>query len=97
MKTKQFVIYSDPSHAWAKIPAGIISHLMLNHDLKISTYSHIRKKHFYLEEDLDLPGFIKKYESAFNTKVVFLEKHTNKQSKIRSYDRIYSSNINAMI
>ena len=83
---KSITIYTDPSHGWAKV--SLIELSRLNIIDKISTYSYIHKKglYAYLEEDCDLSTYIKALDDQ-GIKFKFIEKHTDKSSKIRSYSR----------
>lgn len=89
---KSITIYTDPSHGWAKVTLKEL--LKLNILDKISTYSYIHKNglNAYLEEDLDLSIYLKALDDK-GIKFKFIEKHTNKSSKIRSYKR-YTLGIN---
>ncbi len=89
---KSITIYTDPSHGWGKV--SIKDLLKLNIADKISTYSYIHKNgiNAYLEEDCDLSTYLKALD-AKGIKFKFIEKHTNKSSKIRSYSR-YTLGIN---
>ena len=83
---KSITIYTDPSHGWAKV--SIKELLKLDILDKISTYSYIHKNglNAYLEEDCDLGLYLKTLD-AKGIKFKFIEKHTDKSSKIRSYNR----------
>lgn len=75
-------IYTDPGHGWVKVPLVRLGKLGILD--KITTYSHIRNNHAYLEEDLDFSTYINALK-AVGIIPKFKEKHTNKYSKIRSY------------
>ncbi len=85
---KSITIYTDPSHGWAKVSLLELNNLDIMD--KISTYSYMRsnkgKTYAYLEEDCDLGLYLKTLD-AKGIKFKFIEKHTNKSSKIRSYNR----------
>jgi hypothetical protein len=83
---KSITIYTDPSHGWAKVSLKEL--LKLDILDKISTYSYIHKNglNAYLEEDCDLSIYLKALD-AKGIKFKFIEKHTDKSSKIRSYNR----------
>ena len=83
---KSITIYTDPQHGWAKVTLKEL--LKLNILDKISTYSYIHKNglNAYLEEDCDLGLYLKALDNK-GIKFKFIEKHTNKSSKIRSYSR----------
>ena len=75
-------VFADPGHAWARFPKAKLVSLGIAD--KISTYSYQNGSNAFLEEDCDLYTLIKAlrergYEIKFN------ESHTNRQSKIRSY------------
>lgn len=76
-------VFADPGHAWARFPKSRLTILGIAD--KISTYSYQNGSNAFLEEDCDLSVLItalrdRGYEIKFN------ESHTNRQSKIRSYD-----------
>lgn len=82
----KITIYADPGHAWAKVKLSKLYRLGIAD--KVSPYSYMRGEYAYLEEDADLSLLI----SALKEKGIefsFDEKHTNKQSKIRSYYPYY--------
>jgi coproporphyrinogen III oxidase-like Fe-S oxidoreductase len=83
---KSITIYTDSSHGWAKVTLKELSRLNILD--KISTYSYIHKNglNAYLEEDCDLSTYLKALD-AKGIQYKFIEKHTNKSSKIRSYSR----------
>ena len=76
--------YADPGHGWVAVKRKML------HDLgiadKISEYSYQKGLTVYLEEDMDLGTLL----TALGEKVIgvkFKEKHTNRYSPIRSYER----------
>lgn len=84
MKKLTITVYQDPAHAWGKVERSVIDFLGIAN--KISHYSYQRKNHVYLEEDCDL-GLVARECAARNVHVKFVEKFSNKSSKIRSYNR----------
>lgn len=83
MRTKLFTYYTDPAHGWVKVPKKLITELNISD--KISGCSFIRNNHVYLEEDMDFATFnnaMTQHNMFFTLKV----KHTNRSSKLRSYD-----------
>ena len=82
MKTHTFTIFADPSHAWCKVHFKKLFDLGIAH--KVSPYSYMRGVYAYLEEDCDLSLLIEAIK-ARGDNIGFIEKHTNKRSKIRSY------------
>jgi len=75
--------YTDPGHGWAKVSIGLLYGLGIAD--KITRYSYRRNESVYLEEDNDLDTLYKACDVQGIT-LVLKEKHTNKSSKIRSYD-----------
>jgi len=78
----KITIYTDRGHGWAKVSKNLIHKLNIND--KISHYSYMRGKTAYLEEDCDL-GVLCRALDSHNIKFSFVEKHTDKTSKIRNY------------
>lgn len=80
-------IFADPGHAWARFPKAKLVSLGIAD--KISSYSYINGPNAFLEEDCDLSILIsalkdRGYEINFN------QNHTNRQSKVRSFN-VYSA------
>ena len=82
MKKFTITVYSDPGHAWGKIKRDVLHNLGVAH--RISSYSYQFGDNVYLEEDCDL-SLVNEALAAQGCNVVFKEKHTDKDSKIRSY------------
>ena len=76
--------YADPGHGWAAVKLDVLDKLGIAD--KISSYSYVNGKTVYLEEDCDL-GILLNSLEANGISVEFDEKHTNKYSHIRNYDR----------
>ena len=83
MKPKMYTFFSDPGHAWLKVPRAEIHDLGIRST--ISHYSYQKGAFVYLEEDCDAPKFIRAKE-ARGELVTFHERNANRSSKIRSYD-----------
>ena len=81
----KITVYADPGHAWAKVTRKLVESL----NIKISSYSYQRGAYVYLEEDCDLSAFIEAYKKPIS----FIDRHTNKQSKIRNYQSYRSATI----
>ena len=84
MKTFTITIYSDPAHAWGKVKRQVLINLGIAD--KISHYSYQYKDNVYLEEDCDL-RVLHDTLIKLDTNIKFVEKCSNKSSRIRSYDR----------
>ena len=77
-------VFADPGHAWARFPKSKLVSLGIAD--KISTYSYMNGSNAFLEEDCDLSTLISALRANGYTDIKFKESHTNKQSKIRSYN-----------
>lgn len=82
MPSKIFHFYNDSGHGWAKISLTEIKRLGIQE--KISSYSYIRGRHAYLEEDCDL-ALIHEAMRDEGLEMNFRDHHSNRSSKIRSY------------
>ena len=76
-------VFGDPGHAWARFPKARLTTLGIAD--KISTYSYQNGSNAFLEEDCDLSVLITALRDC-GYEIKFNESHTNRQSKIRSYD-----------
>lgn len=87
MRSLTLNYYQDSGHGWVKIKRDKLIDLFIEH--LISDYSYQFKDNVYLEEDCDLAKLYKICDEL-QIKVKLKEYHTNKASKIRSYDRFKS-------
>lgn len=83
-KTFTITVYSDPGHAWGKVKRDVLHNLGIAKD--ITHYSYQRGEYVYLEEDQDLSLLCQALNER-NTRVKFVEKNSDKDSRIRSYER----------
>lgn len=87
---RKLYFFNDPSHGWVKVKKTELIHLGIADS--ISRYSYMRGDYAYLEEDCDATLYFKTLANKlglvdFNMKMFrVVESHTNKQSKIRSYE-----------
>lgn len=84
MKTFTIIVYNDPSHAWGKVKRKVLDNLGLAQ--QVSSYSYQYKDNVYLEEDADLSLVCRHLLFNTDVQIKFVEKHTNKDSRIRSYE-----------
>ena len=82
-KTFTVIVYSDPSHAWAKVKRQVLINLGI--DKEISSYSYQLRDNVYLEEDADLSLLFQRL-SKDNVRMKFVERHTDNPSRIRNYE-----------
>lgn len=76
--------YQDPGHGWARVSIGLLHGLKIAHE--ISPYSYRRGNYAYLEEDCDLSRLMIAAQAA-GIDLKLKQFHTNKTSKIRSYEQ----------
>jgi len=76
--------YQDPGHGWARVSVGLLHGLKIAD--QISAYSYRRNDYAYLEEDCDLSRLLIAAQAA-GIEIKLKQFHTNKTSKIRSYDQ----------
>ena len=86
MATMNKIYHSDPGHGWLAVKLDELK--MLGIETEISNYSFIKGKTAYLEEDCDMPKFIKAAE-AKGIKVSIKQGAVRDRSPIRSF-RTYS-------
>lgn len=82
---KVFNVYNDPGHGWGRVPRALLAELGIEDE--ISSYSYQRGQYVYLEEDCDLSKFMIAFYGRHGMRPQFKDSHTNRDSKIRSYDR----------
>jgi hypothetical protein len=85
MKTFTIIVYNDPSHAWGKVKRKVLDNLGIADN--VSSYSYQYKDNVYLEEDADLLLVCRHLLFNSDVQIKFVEKHTNRDSRIRSYER----------
>ena len=85
MKTFTIIVYNDPSHAWGKVKRKVLDNLGIAQ--QVSSHSYQYKDNVYLEEDADLSLVCRHLLFNTDVQIKFVEKHTNRDSRIRSYER----------
>jgi hypothetical protein len=85
-KTLKLIMRHDPGHAWLSVKREIVEGV-LGTLTCISEYSYEQGKSLYLEEDCDAPFFLEMC-AAQGIEVEIEDRHSNRRSPIRSYDRI---------
>ena len=85
MNTKKLTLvhYQDPAHGWVKCSIGLLYGLGIAD--KISKYSYRRNDSVYIEEDGDFSTLLQAAKIQ-GLDIVLRSKHTDKLSRIRSYD-----------
>ena len=86
MKNKTYTLYEDPGHGWVAVPIDDL--IALGVADKITSYSYLLGNMAFLEEDCDLPTFVRAYKKKFGKapkgKTVYQE-YTSRRSYPR-YD-----------
>jgi hypothetical protein len=72
----------DPGHAWGRVPRTKLVELGVENE--ISSYSYQRGPYVYLEEDCDLPHFVRAL-TATGVTPVFRLRNARVRSRIRQY------------
>lgn len=86
-----FKVHSDPGHAWVAVKLKLLEELGIAD--KITSFSYVKGKTAYLEEDCDLTTFVNAYTVKYGKKPEFDERHTDRFSPIRSYNRYTPNSI----
>lgn len=81
--TEEIHVYSDPGHAWMKVPLKRLTELGIAQ--KISQYSFVRDGFVYLEEDCDAAIYVDTIGGIDEKRVI--EHDSNVDSEIRGFDR----------
>ena len=81
--------YHDPGHSWTKVSPMELWQLGISLD-NISDYSYARigkrsKVSIYLEEDVDLVLYVRKYKHLWGEWPKYIDHYTDSESRIRSY------------
>ena len=84
---RKFIAYEDPGHGWVKVSRFLL--LKLGIENKITSYSYQKGDYVYLEEDCDFSTFYDAMSKADKV-IQVVSRHTDKQSKIRSYESFKS-------
>ena len=90
-KRKKYVAYNDAGHGWLKVTRAELVKAGVEKEITSSSYQ--RGNNVYLEEDGDAPLFQRAVGIDRND---IVDKHTNKQSKIRNYES-YNPNVMAYV
>ena len=83
-KTFTITVYTDAGHGWGKVKRKVLENLGIADG--VSSYSYQYKDNVYLEEDCDLSLLLQRLHSD-NVTVKCVVKHTDGDSKIKSYER----------
>lgn len=81
---RTFVVYNDPGHGWAKVPFDVIDEIGMKLE-DFSSYSYLKRRHIYLEEDCDMSLFAKRFNEHHGVAPAWRDRHCNNESKIRHY------------
>lgn len=79
---RTFTVYSDPGHAWIKVPEADIKAVGLK-AADFTRYSYIDKGHMFLEEDCDAGKFLDAFKRVHGVEPRQAVRHCNSQSRVR--------------
>ena len=74
MSNKVFTLHIDPGHAWLQVPTGVLTVLGLDCVCDFSSYSYRDGANVYLEEDVDMPKFMRQFKAIVGTDLNYEEK-----------------------
>ena len=63
MENKTYTFYEDPGHGWVAVPMDDL--IALGVADKITSYSYLLGNMAFLEEDCDLPTFVRAYKKKY--------------------------------
>ena len=86
--------YQDPGHGWLAVPLALLARLDLLD--KVSSYSYMRGRLAHLEEDCDYSLFAAAMRDA-GLSFSLRERHTDNQSRIRSYEPFSAARARAQL
>ena len=83
----RFIFHGDPGHAWLEVPLSLIKEYGLEKD--ISSYSYINEKSgmVFLEEDSDMPKFLKAFQRETGLIPDLFDNYTKSDSTVRQLPR----------
>jgi hypothetical protein len=81
IKPNTYLYITDPGHGWLQVPVEHV--IMLGIDKDITPFSYRWHGMAYLEEDLDMATFCRKYKERFGVLPTIKDTHTNSESPIR--------------
>ena len=76
-----FILHSDPGHAWLAVPMSYLMQLGIVHE--ISSFSYMKGRTAYLEEDCDAADFWEAWEKRHGMEPRVRESFSNRPSKVR--------------
>lgn len=82
---QHFEYFSDPGHGWLKVPLDLVDRLGILH--AISPYSYYRHGFLYLEEDCDMPLFLRAMRAGNHPVSIRDRVARQRYSRIRNYPR----------
>lgn len=83
MKTKVYVLHTDPGHGWLAVKRQELTDLSIAD--KITTYSYVKGGTVYLEEDCDLSTFFAAYRTKHGVDPQYRTSYRDRTA-IRSFD-----------
>ena len=91
---RKFDFYADPGHGWLKVGIGTLSKAGIVPD--ISSFSYVKGRNVFLEEDCDATRFVNAMEKL-GVRVEVKYHSTDKRSKIRGYASATPERLRGMV
>lgn len=82
MDKATFRYIQDPGHGWLQVPRRLVHELGI--EAEITRYSYVDEHNAYLEEDCDMPRFLRAFdEEMSDVDLVIEHAHSNDESFVR--------------
>ena len=94
MKTRKFDFYADPGHGWLKVGIGTLNKFGVVDG--ITSFSYVRGRNVFLEEDSDATRFINAMKEH-DIEVKAKYHSSEKRSKIRGYASATPERLRGMV
>ena len=86
-KTIEVTYYTTPRHGYFEVKGEDLRDLKISQSFSEYSYYDEDNDIFYLEEDCDLMTFVEAYRSTYENEPEWEVHHSNRDSRIRSYER----------
>ena len=81
MASSLYFYLQDPSHGWMAVPIKDILELGVEND--VTPYSYMNETAAYLEEDVDMPMFLRAYKLRYGHEPRIKDSYTHRDSLVR--------------
>ena len=83
----RFVFHGDPGHAWLEVPLSLIKEYGLEKDISPYSYVNEKSRMVFLEEDSDMPKFLKAFQRETGLIPDLFDNYTKSDSRVRQLPR----------